>query len=228
MNILAQRDLLSDGLTPCMKVEVDGDVFFLLRDESGRLAGWKDLGYVRTFQHKEHVGDTVEVIQPNRIELESPERNGTIRLLKADRLIRYFEDGGAWYVRRLGARPSYGWAVLPTNGQGTTWKIVRSAAVPIVLSQMLRGRIVARINAINETFVQVYRVLGKETGKSIPVPRWSVDSGGTVLSCVLQPATAVRFYPKTIDELAAELQAYVVGTGYTVSTADNRIEFRRE
>ncbi len=81
---------------------------------------------------------------------------------------------------------------------------------------------------MNGTFARVYEVLGKETGKNIAPPQWSVDSTGLVLGCTLRPAAAARFYSKTIDELAAELEAYVVGTGYRVSAVENRIEVGKE
>ena len=66
MKILVQRTTLGDGLTPCMKVDIDGEEFYLLRDESGKLAGWKTLGEVKTFSNKKLLGDTIAILASRR------------------------------------------------------------------------------------------------------------------------------------------------------------------
>ncbi len=228
MRIVARRDLLGDGLTPCMKVEVDGEVFYLLRDDAGKLAGGKDLGIVATYQRRLPIGDTIEVIQPDRLTLYTFGRNARHRLAARDRLVRYFEDDGNTYVKRLAPLPSYGWMVLPERSAGVSWRIFRSRARQSGLSPMIRGRVASRIAQINTTLFRVYAVLGKETGKDLPVPAWSIDSSGTGLACIIHPASSVRFYPRTVDALATELQAYVVGTGYRVTAVENRIEIIRQ
>ncbi len=227
MKILAVRDLLGDGLTRCMKVDVDGEVFYLVRDDSGKLAGWKDLGYVTTFQGRKYIGDTISVLASNRITLQKTEKDEGIMLAAGDRCIRYFDQGGSVYVKKLGIQPAYGWISLMRFDRGRLWQMVRPVPVQMDLSQMLRDRVIGRIKEINEMFMEVYGLLGKETGKKFPVPQWSVDSSTAVLSCVLMPATAVRFYPRTLTELSAALQAYVVGTGYDVHAVENRIEIRK-
>jgi len=227
IKILSRRDMLGDGLTPCTKVEVDGEIYYLLREEGGNLAGGGGLGTVRTFQGREFIGDTIQVIGANRLVLRNSSGVGSHLLAAGERLVRYFDFEGVTYVKRIAANPSYGWVAVAKHGAGVSWKIFRPGPQQSGLSQMVRGRVISRIAQINATFARVYAVLGKETGRALPPPRWSVDSSGNDLICVLRPATAVRFYPRTVDGLASELQAYVVGSGYRVSAVDNRVEIVR-
>ncbi len=224
LKILARKDVLGDGVTPCMKIEADGEVFYLLRDETGKLSGWRDLGIVKTFFQRKAFGDTISVLASGRIALEKPAKGGRALLPAGVRCVRYFDDGGATYIVRLGPQPAFGWAVLPLRDRGKSWQIVRPEKQDIALSPMVRDRVISRIQQVNQTYAQVYGLLVSETGKRFAVPRWSVDSSGAMLTCVLTPAAAARFYPESITQLITSIQAYVVGTGYVVTSADNRIQ----
>jgi hypothetical protein len=225
--VLKQRDVLSDGLTACEKVEVDGEVFYLLRDESGQLAGRKALGTVRNLQNAKLLNDTIEVLGPRSIVLQHPVKSGRRFLSNGDRCLRYFNAAGVVYARLLGAKPEYGWLRLPATEKGRSWQKVRAQPMRLDLSPMIRDRVNGRIKDVNGAFSQVYSLLNKETGKRYPVPQWEVESTNTSLICVLRPAAAAGFYKQSIQTLSATLQTYLLGTGYDVREHGNRIEIRR-
>jgi hypothetical protein len=227
IRVLKSHDVLSDGLTPCAKVEVDGEVFYLLRDGSGQLAGWKNLGTVRTFHRVTLIDDTIAVLASNRVLLQHLVGGDRRFLSVGDRCLRYFHDGGNVYVRLLGSQPEYGWLRLPADGKGKLWRVVQAQAAQLDLSPMIRARVHERIDDANLAYAEVYALLSKESGKRFPVPQWTIDSTNTSMMCVLRPVAAATFYKRTIQALSATLQTYVLGTGYDVRAQGNRIEIRR-
>ncbi len=228
IKFLKQRDVLGDGFTPCAKVEVDGEVFYFLRDESGQLAGWKSLGTTRIFHNLKFLNDTVEVLGPRVIQIQDP-NNASRRFLSiGERCLRYFNADGRTYIRRLGSRPSYGWTQLSGTDKGRFWQVVRASRSNIDLSPMMRDRVNAKINEVNLAYAQVYSQLAKETGKHFPVPQWEVHTEKATILLVLQPSVAAGHYKKTIQSLASTLQTYLLGTEYSVVEQGNQIEIKKQ
>ncbi len=224
MKILNARDRLSDGFTTCMKVDVDGEEFYLLTDNVGRLSGRGSLGFVRSFQKRVFDIDTVEILAAGRLTLRDPGERTQHRLSAGDRCIRYFSDAGRVYVKRVGNAESYGWASFPSEQERKWWKVVHPRLAQNILSPNVVSRIAARIREANNALLQIYFQLGKESGNRSQPPRWYVRSNATSLQCVLQPPAAAVSYNHSIKALAATFETYLLGTGYSVHAAGNRIE----
>jgi len=227
IKIISPRDVLSDGMTPCAKVEVEGEIFYLLRDERGRLAGWNKLGITKVIRQTKFIEDTIGVVGSATLQLEDPFGNRRQRLAAGDHLLRYFSNGGKVYVRLLGSRPEYGWLKLPKKEKGITWDKVRSEPVRVTISPMIRDRVNSRIREANLTYNAVYSTLSKESGKRFPVPQWEADSSNNSMRFVLRPAAAAVFYKQTIQTLATTMQTYLLGTDYRVIANANTITIGR-
>jgi hypothetical protein len=224
--ILKTRDVLSDGLTRCMKVEVDGNIFFLLSDESGRLLGWNKLGTVKTYKHKAFLQDTITILVSHKILFESFADGSRIFLTAGDRCVRYFEDEASVYVKRIGKDPAFGWISTPDEEEGSLWKKVHTAEVRSEFSPALRERIYGRVQRVNQTLVQIYTVLNRESGKRLTASQWYVNPQAELLSFTLIPESAISIYPKSVEILKTSLQTYLLGTGYNVLTAGNKIDIK--
>src|SRR5713101_4038664 len=59
MRILKAADFLSDGFTRCMQVEINDEIFFLLKDTEGKLTRSGSLGFESTFHNPTIILDTV-------------------------------------------------------------------------------------------------------------------------------------------------------------------------
>jgi hypothetical protein len=225
MKILESHVLLGDGMTRCTKVEADGNILYVLEDEHGELAGRKNLGPVRSYAGIAFLQDTISILASDKMPFQGAAGNRSY-LSAGDRCIRYFNDGGSWYVKRLGRDPAYGWIRNVEAGRGAWWEVVRPEAVHSELSSSLLERIEERIRGANRTLARVYAVLNSQTGKRLIPPRWSLDRRGESLRFELLPDSAITEYPKSVEALTASLQTYVLGTGLEVAGAGGEIVIR--
>lgn len=227
IKILKTHDLLGDGLTPCMKVNIEGDDYYILRSDNGNLSGWRDLGEVKTFKQRKFIDDTIAVTISGRLQFQPVIGNAPLTLKNGDHCVRYFDNDGAVYVKKLELHPSFGWIKLSEAQEGTLWKTVRSMPAATILSQPTRDRLKEKIEKMNHTFSEVFSLLSKETGKRLAVPQWHIDSSATTMTCILLPAASAGPYRQSIDALTATLQAYLLGTEYDAMPEHNRIEIKR-
>lgn len=226
IKILKSNDLLSDGLTACMKVEIDGEPYFVLRDGSGKLAGLKMLGMVKSFSSKSFVADTIEILVSNVISLQNPSSGVRSPLVAGDRCVRYFVNGGAVYLKQLDVRPRYGWGIVPTEKAGSWWKRVIAQIIRHGLPAAAYERIVAKIRQLNQSLSRLHVMFARETGKALPVPQWLLQQSGAGLHCALRPMGTMEEYRRTTSELTLLLQTYLIGTGFEAAHSDQGIEIR--
>jgi hypothetical protein len=224
MKVLNARDVLSDGITHCMKVDIDGDIFFLLNDNSGKLAGWNKLGAVRIYKRKFILLDTIKVLVSHKIIFESFPDGSQSYLTTGERCVRYFEDGGSVYIKCIGKYPVFGWIRISGTEEGSLWKKVHTEEVRSEFSPALHERVYERVQQVNRTLAQVYSVLNRESGKRLTAPQWYADSESESTSFILIPDSAVRLYPKSVELLKTSLQTYLLGTSYNVLVTGNKIE----
>ncbi len=227
IRILILRDVLNDGITTCSKVDVDGEIFYLLRDERGQLAGSKNLGILRVFQHVRSIDDTIEVIGSRQIAIQDPFGQMRRFLSAGEHCVRFFEFAGGIYAKRLRSQAEYGWLRLPLAGKGRSWRVVSPELARVDLSPMIRDRVIEKIKDVNLAYSEVYSLLGKESIKKFPVPQWQIESTNTSMTCVLRPAAAASFYRQSIQILSATLQTYLLGTGYEALVQRNAIEIKK-
>jgi hypothetical protein len=226
MKILKAHDVLGDGLTSCMKVDVDGNIFFLLSDNSGRLVGWNKLGTIKTYERRIFLQDTISILVSNKITFQSSTNGSQSPLAAGDRCVRYFENAGSVYVKRLRKDPAFGWIRAPGAEEGSWWKIVHTASVRSEFSSALRERINGRIRQVNQTLAQIYTVLNRESGKRLTTPQWYVDPHAESLRFVLLPDSAIIIYPKSVEVLKTSLQTYLLGTSYNAFIVGNKIDIK--
>ena len=227
LKILTLHDVLNDGITSCMKVEFEGDVFYLLYDEKRKLSGSENLGMTKTFRGKVFFGDTIEVLPSARLAFLRPDRKTQSSLMAGDQCVRYFEHAGAVYVKKLGPNPEYGWLPISPRREDKWRRVVHSKSLQSGVSAAVIARLTRRISEVNQILSEVYSVFGKETGKRLPVPRWYVNSTARSITCVLQPVSAGRAYEKSIAALTVTLQTYLLGTGLDAIAVQNRIEIQQ-
>ena len=226
MKILTAHDVLGDGLTSCMKVDVDGNIFFLLSDNSGRLVGWNKLGTVKIYERKVFLQDTITILVSRKIIFKSFADGSQSSLAAGDRCVRYFENAGSVYIKLLRKDPAFGWIRAPGTEEGSLWKIVHMAAIWSEFSSELRERINGRIRQVNQTLAQIYAVLNRESGKRLMAPQWYVDPHAESLSFVLLPESAINIYPQNVEALKTSLQTYLLGTSYNAVSTGNKIDIK--
>ncbi len=226
LKILKTRDLLGDGFTPCMRVEVEGVEYYLVRETDGRLAGESRAGKQRLYQGLALPLDTVRVLAGGLRFVEADGREE--RFLRAgEMLIRVFSSAGMTCVRRAGHPPSYGWVTLSAAGARREWSLQRSVhIVDTAIPGQVRDSVQAVLARTNTLLANLYSYFGKQTGRARQTPRWQMETSPAALRCTLLGGSPDRDFPESTRYLVRDLETFLLGTNLGVFRYSGSIEIR--
>jgi hypothetical protein len=227
MLIVQQTDLLGDGFTPCMRVQIDGQTFFLLKDEGGEVLGLRSAGYTAVFQNAVPLRDTIVVLRNRSLPLSSPALKETRLLPAGEQLARLFRAKAHTYVMRLTVPPSFGWIELQESNRGIDWKRVEPSTMQHASSEnTLVPRVRTIIDETNTTLTEIYGLLNQQTKQRRPAPQWRVEVTGSGILCELHNVVSPGAYSESTVQLAKRLAPAVLGTPLRISSTPGRIEIR--
>jgi hypothetical protein len=222
------RDMLSDGFTPCARVEVDGNLFFLLRGSDSRLVGADSFGYQAFYRRASILKDTIEVLRGNRLLIQSVRRTDNRYLSTGERLERIFVHEGLTYVRRVeAAEEVFGWVTFGRSGRGSIWRAVTTESRhtrPQTADAV--DRVESVVQEANTILGGLYEFMNRQTGQKRTAPRWEVTQAGDVIICVLRSESPPSSFRETTSQLARSLEAVVLSTHRRVVAQPGRIELR--
>ncbi|HGY56192.1 MAG TPA: hypothetical protein ENK44_10845 [Caldithrix abyssi] len=222
--ILEEYTLLSDAVTPALKVRGEGKPLFIVRDEKGKIIGEQAAGYTAVFRKCVPVGDTVRVLRDRSILIYEKYFVKNARrsqfLKKNDILIRLFKYKNVYYVKRINRSPTYGWCRFP---KGNGWrKLERQAAGQPLLSEDLRLRIKAFMTRINLTYENYFNYFNKVYHNQIPVPRWEVRETDERMELRFSGLSTGQLRRST-EVLIRNLETLLLGSGYAVYPQENGV-----
>ena len=222
------RDLLSDGFTPCARVEVNGKVFFLIRSSDSRLVGQDSFGYQALHRRASLLGDTVEILRGNRLLIQSVRRTARHYLATGVRLERLFVHEGLTYVRQLtGGQKGFGWVTLTQSERGSIWRVITTAAPPPHLQTTeVISRVETVVREANGVLAGLFSFLNQQTGENKPAPRWEVSQDGDTIICTLRSEMTPTSFQESTAQLARSLETVVLATRRRVIAQPGRIELR--
>lgn len=235
MQVLEEDTHLNDGYTPCMKVRMDNNTYFLIKDEEGNFVNEGGIGYHSLFQNCTVLQDTAEVLSNRTIFIsKTPTYQSTNQsqkhfLQKGDRLLRLFSLGGYVYVQTLAAEKDFGWCNLSENTRNQSWRMVHQTirqqkGIPTEISQ----RIESNIQEVNFLLEQLFTYFNRETAEDKPIPRWKIDASDTRITCSLNDPQYIGAFPESTRYLMNSLENAVLGTPYSVFHDGGVIEVRRK
>lgn len=235
LQIIDAGGYLSDGFTPCIKVQAEHRLFFLLVDDNRQLVYAERAGFQRVFENCTLLRDTVEVLANQTLYLthnpvpESAPRAQRFYLEKGERLLRLFAHRNRVYVRRIGGEPQYGWSNLANESRERAWRVYRrKAAVAGSIPPEIVQRIESRIGEANQVLAELFAHLNGQTGQRRAPPRWIVELEANRLRCILEGAPSPEAFAESARQLAGQLENALSGTPYRVSQLQNAIEVRRK
>jgi hypothetical protein len=229
LKILESSGVLNDNYTPCMKVELDGGIFFLIKNDADSFMGAENIGFYHLYKNVISFQDTIEVTSATGAVLFSPDKTQRFAVPKDEKLIRYFQDGSQTYVRLLFKSSQYGWARLGSSvhvihAQEKDRRITANTA----LQDKTRGRVEAKFKEVNALFENIFMYFNKQSAEKKNVPQWrSVESERSVVY-ILEPQSYGLSFPETDRYIARELDNILIGTAYTMSYAPGRIEIQQK
>ncbi|MBX2990960.1 MAG: hypothetical protein KF749_07305 [Bacteroidetes bacterium] len=223
--ILNPDDMLGDGFTPCMRVEVGNRIYFFEKDTGGQLAGVEGGMFQRTYRNATLLGDTVEVLSGNRVILHDPARTQKSPLAQGAVVVRLFEHQGFAYVRTLGAGSRFGWIQFGESRAERDWRILKQAGTS-TLEQLERTLplIRVRVQEVNATLSRLYDFFNRESSHQLQPPQWKVEQQGNTALCVLESAASADAFSESTRLLGKSIEGVILGTSLRVSSTPGRIE----
>ncbi len=220
--IVAWKSTMSDGFTPCTRVQFRGRFYALLRDpETMRLIGDDRLGFTLTVRDAVEIDDTVLVRSIRRLGLRPPRGSTPLALTPGDQLIRLFRQGSQTYVLTNG---SFGWITFPTDAAGVDWAVIHGSTRTQSLSPTdALSRIRTGVEGVNRTLQRLYGFLDSRTGTHRTAPRWEVERMNGSFICLLRSTLAPEMHAGSTAQLAKNIESRFLGTGYSVRQSPGRI-----
>ncbi|MFH0989435.1 MAG: hypothetical protein V1799_05390 [bacterium] len=226
IQILNAYELLSDGITPCMKVEIEGEIYYLLLEKKGELADLKMLGFTKLYSSKKVFSDTVEILASKRMAIRHVLTKQRIALKAGERCVRYFAEKALMYVKKLGTPSLFGWMECPPGREGTWWSRLLTREKFSALPLLAQKRITGKMKEINTKLLQLHGMFTAETAKKISPPQWQVRQTDSTLTLSLLPEGAAAEYRQSMSALLGTVQTYLLGTGYDAVLKSNSIEIK--
>jgi hypothetical protein len=228
MRILNAHETLADGFTHCMRVEVDGQSFYLLKDNEGTLSGSGPLGVERTFTNAAVILDTIQILANRHIRL-SPVNSSAPQLLSNERILRIFRHQDRFYCRTLDSQPTYGWVSFAGTREGRDWEVlhhepIANAAVPPNVVQKIQ----ARLDETNSLLGRLFTFFNIQTHQQKPPPRWNIETSGNAVFCTLEGASSNDDFEQSTFYLVNAIENIVMGSEYEVTHSPGRIEIQQK
>lgn len=228
MKILNADNLLGDGFIRCMKVEVEGEMFYLRKDNDGKLSSSGPLGFEKIFRNTTVLLDSVEVLTNHIVRLV-PVNSPSWMLHAGVTLFRVFRYGDNTYCKLPGSSPVYGWIDFRSIVEGRDWRVrapVSSKSLPV--SDAVIEQIRSKIDRVNDLLARLFDHFNDETNQRRQPPRWMVETSGKTISCTLQGASDVEEFQQSSAYLAMDIENLVLGTNLEVTKAPGSIKIRQK
>lgn len=221
MKVVRLDELLDDGFTRCMRVEVAGKQFYFIKEHDGTLGG--KAGLVRTVNGVA-VMDTVRILTPVRL---TPIRSTPVVLQKGTLVVRLFRERNATYCRTIGPPLTFGWIAFGGLKEGHSWKIVKAESNGATsISPPVVRKIRSRMAETNTVLNKLYAFFNARNHDRRVAPRWNVFASDRELLCTLDGSPTVAAFEQSTIFLANEIERNLLGSGLQVTYSPGRIEIK--
>jgi len=226
LKIINSNDLLGDGFTRCMKIDFNGEVFYLLKDKDGRLIRSGPLGFEKFFSNCSSLFDTVQILSGNSNRL-SPINSASSRLPVSEKVVRLFRHRNETYCRTLSSPPMYGWIDFTAGKEGKDWKVMKSVpsdhdSIPLVVAQKIQDQ----LDETNQVLARLFDHFNRETHQQRQAPRWSMETSDKAVLCTLQGDFPAEVFHQSTQYLVKDINNILLGTNLDVAYTTGRVDIR--
>jgi hypothetical protein len=225
MRIIRPNDMLGDGFTPCMQVEIDGETFYLLKENNGSLSRGGSLGYEKVFSNATVLLDTVHAVTGRSL-LFSPINSRARRISPGEFVVRVFRHQNMTFCRTLSAPPVFGWIEFSETIDGRDWVVMShrtSSRAPI---SRVSEKIKNRVDEVNRVLARLFRFFNVQTNQQKPTPVWIMESSSSVITCKLEGTVNAGQFEQSTFYLASEIENIALGSEFQVTRSPATIEIR--
>jgi hypothetical protein len=229
MRILESNGVLSDSYTQCMKVELNRNIYYLIKNNGTTLMGAEKLGLNQIYRNVVLLQDTVQLIIKSNAVLISPDYTQRIALRKGEKLVRYFQDDDLTYIRPLAAPIRFGWArlggmVYTTPLQG---KELDEHTRTGIQDKTLE-RIEMKFSEVNTLLINIFMYFNKQSFQKKGVPQWHSFESERSITYVLEPQSYRSSFPESDRYLSRDVDNILIGSSYIMTYVPGKIEIRQK
>jgi hypothetical protein len=219
--------VLGDGITPCMKVEMHGDVHYVLLEAEGRLAGEAHAGVIKSYPGAHPLADTILVMQNGSLRFEPAGSTAATFLHAGERLTQIFRYGSKTFVHRQTSPNVYGWVNLRNSDENRLWRtVVEVTAGRSAITGRIRDSVASRVARVNSILAGLFNYFNRTTPHPRPIPRWTAEASDSTITCTIEAVNSPDFYRESTHYFARELENVVLGSGLEVSSSSGKIVIR--
>ncbi|GEM_PF-1399061 len=229
IRILDAEGTLNDNYTPCMRVEVQGVPFYLIKNDKSTLMGASKFGFHEVYNNVTLLQDTLQLVENPGAILISPDRTHQAPVTRGKSIARYFHDGGLTYVRVLGGWPNYGWIRFSEQAKATVrHEEKRSVVSDQAISPAVLQRIDRKFFEANSALSKLFQYFNKQRRQKKAIPQWHFVSSDRTLAYKLEPESYALSFSESDQYLTRDLENILLGTPYAVFYTPGRINIRRK
>jgi hypothetical protein len=229
LRVVESQGILNDNYTPCMKVELDGNIFYLIKNDNSTLIGEGKLGVTQIHRNAILLMDTVQLVTNRSAVFISPDHSRRITLPPGKKLIRYFQDGNLTYVRPLATPQRFGWARLDgmirvMSQQGNERESHGERGLP----DKTLERITMRFKELNTVLAAIFLYFNTQSNQKKAVPQWHYIQSGENVVFLLEPKLYGPRFQESDQYVLRDLENILFGTEYAMSYTPGKIEILRK
>jgi hypothetical protein len=207
MLVVREVDRLGDGLTRCTAVELDGEAFYIRREDDALFTNRG--GKATFFRDALALGDTVELHRT--LVLKPVDGSGSISLSARTRAARVFSADGKTFVRVLSSGNHAGWLTLPAAQEGSAWTTFREHRGADNLRKDVMTRLAPVVADANRVLQTAFDRCTAPGASRLSPPAFRLHTTADGVVCVLEPAEYAGSFAGSIDALQAEFQRALAG-----------------
>jgi hypothetical protein len=218
-----EHDVLGDGFTPCMSVEVDGEPLYILRLADGTLSVRGETGKTEIFRNVSILGDTVIILRGKALRMRPAGGKAEILLKGGQRVVRMFESGGSTYVGLPGSPARFGWLTLSAAARLSEWREGESDTQAGFSPSDIFARVRPVVDGANRSLRRIYAALTQESGGAPAPPSFRLSRSRTEIRCNLEGAPGGEAFDGSRRALFSEIGRALGGTGLHAEMSDSAI-----
>lgn len=185
LQLINEEYTLGDEITSALKARFNGDIYFLLKDDNGKLVGGKKDPYRHTFRNCRIIEDTIRIVKDRSVLLSQkyPAKGNRVYMARNALVVRLFKHQKYYCVKYIGRKIMYGWCALSDK---SAWRpVIHAKKVDTALKSELVERIIERIKSANEMYDQYFQRFNEITGEKKSVPKWRYTYSDESIHCTL-------------------------------------------
>jgi hypothetical protein len=222
MKILDAAAKLNDDFTPCLKVEIQGNVYYLIKNDKLELLGKNKLGTTYIFRDAAVLNDTVRLAAAN-LTLMKPDKKKGIHLQKGKILERYFRQGKKTFVRLGGLHPEYGWVEFSDKSEYVVIG-VKDTHLDLPLNDEIQKRIRSKLGEANAALKELFAYFNSAMDTKKNAPQWRFIALDRQYTCMLEPAEYAEKYSESTLYLTGDIDNLLLGTNYGAVGSPGKID----